>query len=108
MANFEAAYDGRSPLVGKSWDANYGEADQTAFPIGIEQIKNIFSLFSSFLQKTTSKRAPREGLYLETDEQGYRHFSPSAKQEGQSSSLSGVLGDLSDAIRKDWNYFNKE
>ncbi len=108
MAHFEAAYEGRSPFIGKAWQPDYGEKEPVDFPIGIEQLKNIFSMFSTLLERTTSKANPKEGLYIETDDQGYRHFKPSKGEGDLSSSFRNLLADLSSAIQKDWNYLPKK
>ena len=75
MANFEAAAEGRVPYIGKNFDPGYGIDDSTDFPLGIEQLKNVLSLFSTLLQRITNKGAGKEGIYIETDEQGYQSFS---------------------------------
>ncbi len=108
MANFEAAGEGRVPYIGKNYDPAYGTEEEADFPLGIEQLKNILSLFSTLLQRITKKEGSKEGIYIETDEQGYRHFRPSNQEDSISGSIRHFVKDLSEAVQKDVGFLRQK
>jgi uncharacterized protein (DUF362 family) len=108
MANFEAAAEGRVPYIGKNFDPVYGTEEESDFPLGIEQLKNILSLFSTLLQRVTNREATKGGSYIETDEQGYRHFRPSNNEDSISSSFRYLVKDLSEAVQKDIDFLRQK
>jgi hypothetical protein len=108
MANFEAAAEGRVPYIGKNYDPAYGTEEERDFPLGIEQLKNVLSVFSTLLQRVTNKESGKEGIYIETDEQGYRHFRPSNNEDSISSSFRHLVKDLSEAVQKDVDFLRQK
>ncbi len=104
MANFEAAYEGRSPLVGKQYDINFGQEDtMTILPPEIDKLKGLLNMLSGLAEKwlnSTKQTDGQPGNWTE-DEMGYRHFTPSADGNPATDALRQFFEELASAAKKD-------
>jgi uncharacterized protein (DUF362 family) len=105
IANFEAAYEGRNPQVGKVPDATWGEHTQYDHPLQAEQFKNIFAFFSGIAENWMGKRNGERMNEVNEEEDGYRHFGGNQKSENDPAVvLRSFITDLSGTLKKDIDY----
>lgn len=98
IANYEAAYEGRSPLLGQAWNHNHGEDDDHTLTEITQPLSQAFRLIASQFKQSESE--VKEGMM---DDTGYVHFDAhQATKERQVSDVSGeILSDLTRAFVKD-------
>lgn len=108
MANYEAAWEGRDPRLGRDWDTNYGNTDQTELPPWMQQMKEVFSLFSNVIEKWVRKNDPAIANKYETDANGYRHFPGKEEEEPDATEVfRSFASDLTSAIGKDIRFLTQ-
>lgn len=104
IANFEAAFEGRDPRLGKAWDSEFGEGDGDVVAIPVQQIQELLELFSGTVRRWMGGAA-RDPV-AEVDEFGYRHHRPTPDQDDPlTDTVKGFMSDLGGAIRKDARLF---
>ncbi|MEI9807301.1 MAG: DUF362 domain-containing protein [Bacteroidota bacterium] len=106
IANFEAAYEGRNPQVGKVPDAAWGEHTPYDHPLQAEQFKNVFAFFSGIAEKWMGKRNAEAGHETTGEEDdGYRHFEGNKKSKNDPAVvIRSFITDLSGTLKKDIDY----
>lgn len=104
LANYEAAYEGRDPALGRRWDVGHGE-DAAHHPLAAFQLDDLTALFSGFLERWVARSngtaAPGAGT---VDEHGYRHFAGHTNEQGDAAPgevAQTFLADVAEAVRKD-------
>lgn len=108
MANFEAAAEGRTPFIGRPWDARYGEPTHDGIPPEIEHLKYLFSMLAGIAEKWLHKDdAPAGTTALGTDELGFRHFAPQGAADAATAGVSRFFSELASAIGKDIQLLSK-
>jgi len=107
MAQYEAAYEGRSPYLGQDMEPDYGESGDPNFPLGTEQVRNLLSLFAQGLQMFRTSGSPGTGGFVKTDEEGYHHFNGEHTDQELAHSARDIINDFYRALKKDWTYMSR-
>lgn len=98
LANYEAAYEGRDPRLGRPWDPAYGEGESPLHALPLEQLQELVGMLAGLLGQG-GKQTAQPG-YLDAD--GYRHFGPGSSAGG---AVQVFLQELGEAMRQDARYF---
>lgn len=104
LANYEAAYEGRTPSLGRSWDPDYGENGEVQPPLVAVQLDELTAVFTRLVEQWSQRpgsggAAPETGT---TDAHGYRHVAGTgAQQETADLTPRALFEDFSDALQKD-------
>jgi uncharacterized protein (DUF362 family) len=108
MSNFEAAFEGRNPRLGKNADSKWGENETYNHPLEAEQFKNLFAVFSGIAEKfMSSQNIFSKKFVSQKDENGYMHFEGNKSIRNNSTdAIRSFVTDVSEAIKKDVKYIS--
>ncbi len=108
MAQYEAAYEGRSPYVGSDIKPDYGESGDPDFPMGAEQMRKLLGLFARAMQLIQPAENSGKQGFVRTDEAGYHHFKSGQTDQELTHSAREIIRDFYRAMRKDWAYLSND
>lgn len=108
MAQYEAAYEGRSPYLGKDIEPNYGESGDPDFPMGAEQMRKLLGLFAQAMQLIQPAGTSEGKGFVRTDEEGYHHFKSGRTDQELTHTAQEIVKDFYQALRKDWTYLRND
>ena len=104
IANFEAAYEGRHPQIGRTISATEQEAEKLLPTLQIDQLKEVLGLFSGMVTQWTGKEKAGP---MAVDDDGYQHFrKANGDTKGGSALLQSFVADLTKAVQKDIRYIS--
>lgn len=103
IANFEAAYEGRSPYVGKTLTP----LDNETLPYELDHLKGLFSMLVNFFKNWTNQDNTLAG-FAETnaDENGFRHFTVATTTNHVNEVIPQFFKELLTAVTKDIQLLN--
>lgn len=107
MANFEAVCEGRRARAGQERDRAQGEDGRLPLPPAVEQLKSLLEMGAGLLQRWKSQDQNQEGIALQVDKEGYRHFRPH-DQNSSEDAIRTFLAELWEAVQKDMSWVKGE
>ncbi|AEE52756.1 DUF362 domain-containing protein [Haliscomenobacter hydrossis] len=107
IANFEAAYEGRFPFIGKTLDQTFGEENVVGLPSEAEQLKDLFLMLVNLYKNWINQANALPGFSeIAADEHGFRHFVAAKTGNTSQDAAARFVGELMTAIGKDIQLLN--